>query len=42
MAWIEKGAHTLIPVLGKQRQADVYVFEVSLDYIVTSRTVRAT
>jgi hypothetical protein len=32
----------LIPVLGRQRQADLYEFEASLVYRVSSRTARGT
>ena len=32
----------LIPALGRQRQVDLYEFEASLVYRVSSRTVRAT
>jgi hypothetical protein len=35
--------HTsLIPEYGRQRQEDLYEFEATLVYIVSSRTVRAT
>ena len=33
-------AHTLIPALGRQRQADLCEFEASLVYRVSSRTAR--
>jgi hypothetical protein len=33
--------HTLIPVLGKQRQQDLYEFEASLVCRTSSRTARA-
>ena len=34
--------HTLIPVLGRQKQADLCEFKASLVYRVSSRTVKAT
>ena len=33
-------AHTLIPALGRQRQAYLYEFKASLVYMVSSRTAR--
>ena len=35
-------AHTLIPALGRQRQADFFEFKTNLVYRVSSRTARAT
>jgi hypothetical protein len=32
----------IFPALGRQRQEDLCEFEASLDYIVSSRTARAT
>ena len=38
---IENKSQKVVPALGREKQADLYEFEVSLVYKVSSRTVKA-